>query len=302
MRMRFGSVAKLALVNIFCFSSAALAQVSAGSSGPIQQMPAGGKSGTIRQLPRATPPPAPSAPAPGSQVAEPVPPSAQPPVEAEPLTEEPAPQPGRRRVVRTIEEYEVPDKTWRFGAFGAANFGGQLSFNRATVSTSTSFTDSAEVRYDSDSTFSGGLEVAYVGPHAWGINAGIGLDTTHKLGEVTVNANGQVGTGTVGNNTNVDVTFAYVNALYRWEQFYFPFGFNLSRVRISNPPVALENLRGGLGIQLGLGVFITETLAAEILVRGIGVTAERKVVGATTIDFASGSLTTIGLVLKGYFF
>ena len=94
---------------------------------------------------------------------------------------------------------------------------------------------------------------------------------------------------------------AELNALYRFNQFYIPFGVNFSApiLEYQNTSTTLE-VTGGVGVQFGLGYFINDSLAAEFFVRSIGLTLTADS-GTTKAEYGRGTLTGAGFGFKYLF-
>jgi hypothetical protein len=141
-------------------------------------------------------------------------------------------------------------------------------------------------------------------PHGWGANAGLTLETKRKLKSAEVSFI-PLDTGDTDPSSDASLSMAtiYADALYRWDNLYLPFGFNISFPGLMSPPYALRSPKPGLGIQVGLGYFVSSavSLYSELRVLTFMVDTYRDVAG-NEITMNSGALAGITFGVRGYFF
>lgn len=148
-----------------------------------------------------------------------------------------------------------------------------------------------------------GLGLIYTRAHqnSWGFSFGAFFESKRdfKSGSITTST-GNSSSGSIS-STKISFLLAEINALYRFNQFYFPFGLNFSApiLEYQNTSTTLE-VTGGVGVQFGLGYFVSDNLAAELFARSIGLTLTGDT-GTTKIEYGRGTLTGAGFGLKYLF-
>lgn len=197
------------------------------------------------------------------------------------------------------EDESYPEKKWRFGGGISYSWANQLKFNNVD-SNGTPY----EYTYFMDNAAVIALEVDYGAPHAWGIQVGIAVDTGRTITDFEVKNSTSVQKGTYTGSTQPKITFVnvYANVVYRWEQFYIPFGLNSSGVGVSDPPVPLKELTGGMGAQVGIGHEFHKNFAVEGLLRVLSVNGKKQTDSVSgTTNVGSGTLSGAQIGLKAHF-
>lgn len=191
------------------------------------------------------------------------------------------------------------DRVIKFGVGVHIAAGNSLTYSDANFRVSGVSTD-AEVKYEWEAALGLSIEVAMMEPESWGFSAGYQFEGAHKIDQVTMESGGTTYSGK-GADFELQVSDVYANAIYRWDQLYLPFGLNYSFVKVKNAPLALKDVEGGVGMQVALGVNLTEHLAAEFGVRVLMVNANGQTIGTDTADLGRGAMGSAILGLKGYF-
>ncbi len=175
--------------------------------------------------------------------------------------------------------------------------GGALGFYRGgALSLPMMSTDGKPLHHSVGSSLHFAFEAAYLAPHMWGVNCGFSKDSPKQIKNASDSVPAFVG---IGGDTEISVRTYYLNALYRWQQVYVPFGLNFSEVSITQASVSLERVSTFPGLQGGIGYFLNEHLALEALLRLVGIQAR--------FDAGSSSATRTGflieqlIAIKGYF-
>jgi hypothetical protein len=231
--------------------------------------------------------------APSSAPATPVPQSPQPGApEGQPLVSEPL---GAAPVEGSLE------KRLRFGVWGAINLAGNLSFGKVRFDTGAQSTDSANLNFKDSPSATLGLEVMYGAPNAWGLSAGASYDSNHRFRAYEFSSTyGRPASLTFG-DFDANIFTIYANAIYRWDNFYIPFGLNISGIKVIDAPATVDNLKGGAGAQFGVGYFFGEGIMGEFILRGTAVNSESRDMNGTRLELGVGSVGTAQVVLKYYF-
>lgn len=157
--------------------------------------------------------------------------------------------------------------------------------------------------YKMESAAAVAAELVILEPRSWGAIAGFGIDFSRKIKSVDVEFSGTnaVGSFTVAGEPTLTLYTAYASAAYRWNTLYLPFGLNVTFPSISGAPTAISSLQPLLGAQLGLGAYLTDDVALELLFRGRGVNADSRTSGFTTYDLGRGSISSSEFSIKMMF-
>lgn len=223
--------------------------------------------------------------------------------DAEPPPDESVlPMPGENEQAAPEEPEKKPkvESPWKYGV------GLSLSLRSKFISLNTSrtgVTGELNSELDFENSLSLELEARNVKKHDWGFQGGMTLDRERKLEGGKITATGvTVSVTSTSEPAKLQTNVFYGNAVYRWEDFYLPFGLNLSRVNYTPSPTANEiaEASGGWGFQAGAGYYFDEHLVVEGMVRSIGLKLKSTRDGATT-DFGNSTLSTIMLTGKYLF-
>ena len=135
---------------------------------------------------------------------------------------------------------------------------------------------------------------------SWGAIAGFGIDFSRKIKSVDVEFVGTnaIGSFTVNGDPTLTLYTVYASAAYRWDKLYLPFGLNITVPSISGAPTAISSLQPLLGVQVGLGAYLSDNVALELLLRGRGVNADSKTSGFTTYELGRGSISSSEFSVK----
>lgn len=177
----------------------------------------------------------------------------------------------------------------------------ELEFDKAKTNTSSA---EVNVNFKLENAVGVGLHYMRAKPNAWGYSVGGLLESTRKFKGFTVSANGNsITVNATNDDTKLTLLIAEGNALYRFENFYIPFGLNFSipvleYVSTSSKVEAL----GSIGIQFGMGYFINDNLSAEIYYRSIGMQLkETSNSNSDEVDYGYGYLRGVALGVKYLF-
>ena len=167
--------------------------------------------------------------------------------------------------------YETSEPQLRFAIGVGFNSQGEAEADFTNTDTSSATITNGEVTYDIDPGFSINLEARYLRKNGWGLTTGIDYDfkreaelNTLTIGNVTVRSS-----STTGDKDELTNLVGYVNAVYKWDLFYIPFGLNISSMKYTSNGLDVST-DPKLGIQLGLGIETENNFALEAYVRGLG--------------------------------
>lgn len=192
------------------------------------------------------------------------------------------------------------DNRWQFGL----GVGVMLTDTSATYddikvhSGSSTISGSAELEYKRTGSLA--LEGRLTPQNSWGFILGLNVEGRRELKKAKFKVSGVTDTVVGGSGSSkVQFTTFYGNALYRWNQFYIPFGLNVSVVRFSpaDDYDGSSEARGQIGGQLGIGYMFTEHMALEAFswVTGMSLKSEES---GTETDYGTGTFSSLVLFGK----
>lgn len=191
-----------------------------------------------------------------------------------------------------------PARAWKFAAGGAFSLGAKLKFHEV-VRTGVGGDSGADVDVKNALTLSADLR--NVVADGWGVIVGVTVDTEREItgGEFTGAA---WGTPYPGTGDKIRVSTLYGSAVYRWTNLYIPFGLNVSHVSYEKASGASGSYdeMGGFGAQFGLGCYINENVAVEVLSRSVAVRLDHED-GPVTTEYRRGFLSSLSLGAKYIF-
>jgi hypothetical protein len=128
-----------------------------------------------------------------------------------------------------------------------------------------------DVDFDTESAWGISGSVQQLPRNSWGFLASLNIYTKRDIKKIpsgtVLNSNGPVST--------LHMSTLDGSAAYRWQQFYIPFGLNISGLTYddngANPNINVK-VTGGIGVQFGVGYMITQNFAAELLAKGVSFT------------------------------
>lgn len=117
--------------------------------------------------------------------------------------------------------------------------------------------------------------------NSWGWGGGISF-TTFTWDKAT---GGGITTSTTG---STNVLSPFINAVYRWEKVFIPFGLNISSLAHNGASTFMSANKGGLGGQLGIGVILNENFTLLIESKSFGFGGATLTDGSTALDSGIG--------------
>jgi hypothetical protein len=158
---------------------------------------------------------------------------------------------------------------WRVGVGVAFNVNPSAKSDLRVNNRSTAQTVTGEAEFDMDDVASFELDFRRSPSHDWGFIGGLSLSTKTDItsGSITLNGN----TVTFSESGQADqVSWAVFSGsiVYRWNEFYIPFGLNFSLIEYDAQGITVD-ATGGLGAQLGIGFLISHHFSIELLSKAI---------------------------------
>lgn len=153
-----------------------------------------------------------------------------------------------------------------------------------------------EAKVEFESSIELGLDFWNSTQNSWGLISGISWTPDRKAKSASVN-----GTSVPVSDAKMASTFIYLGTHYRWESFYIPLGltYSINRFTPDASSTADHEIKNGVGALVGLGWFIGDRFALDLIGKSSVVDVETKQNGA--IETEKGTISTGTFSLR-YFF
>lgn len=153
-------------------------------------------------------------------------------------------------------------------AFGLGfNTTGTAESDVRIVNLSNGATGIGSLEFDVESGISLNAEARILRKNGWGFSVGGDLDLIREVKSATVTAGGNTETISANEPGEWTALVLYGNLVYKWENFYIPFGLNVNAINYSE--VGLDTTSTGVGAQLGIGFETESNFAFEIYSRAL---------------------------------
>lgn len=192
------------------------------------------------------------------------------------------------------------EKSYRWGGAVYYSTADTLKFDSLRVTTASG---SGSGTFDFKMSGAVGLDISFttMTRNSWGFIGSAHYEAARKIKSFTVSGVNGTATYSGDNGPNLSFFFLEGNAVYRWENFYLPFGFNYSFPDLTNfGGTGQVTYNGGVGADISVGYFINENFAVEAWSRALMVKLNIDS-GTNHIDFGNGLLTGLGLGVKYWF-
>jgi hypothetical protein len=149
-----------------------------------------------------------------------------------------------------------------------------------------------------------GIAVSYSQsrPHSWGFAVNAGYETAREMKKQKITSGNTTTTNTLTDAPKLSLFYVDGEMQYRWQDFYLPFGVSLTSVGVTEQASSSKtNTKGGFGVLLGMGYFLTPQLSAEILVRSTSMSMESTTNAGVKSDYGYGTFSSASIGLKYYF-
>jgi hypothetical protein len=182
---------------------------------------------------------------------------------------------------------------WNFAIGLGYSLSSKLKFDNG-VGTSSGSSTSFSTDLDYKNTYSLSFEGRNMPSNSWGFMGGIQFDGEREFDGGTITSGGITATVSSSGGSKIQFTNLYANAVYRWDQFYLPFGLNVSSVKFTpaSGSTGTSDASGGVGAQLGAGFALNENVALELFSRVVAIKLKGTTSTSTT-DFGTGYLSTL---------
>ena len=158
---------------------------------------------------------------------------------------------------------------------------------------------SGNANYGIQNGFGLAIEAYQSDLNTWGWSAGIAYDNKREIKNYNITLGGASDASSY-NTSPPSITFYNIfgNVIYRWNKVYLPIGLNFS-VPTLNSSTGFS-ASGTLGSQIGLGVYVSNELSLELLMRNISIKSEKS--GANYhFDLGTGYISGINFQFKFHF-
>ena len=125
--------------------------------------------------------------------------------------------------------------------------------------------------------------------NSWGWGGGISF-TSFTWDKAT---GGGITTNTTG---STNVLSPFINAVYRWDKIFIPFGLNISSLAHNGASTFMSANKGGLGGQLGVGIILNENFTLLIESKSFGFGGATLSEGSTSLDSGIGYSNGFNLI------
>lgn len=184
---------------------------------------------------------------------------------------------------------------------GAAFSGRTSASGSSGTATGLIGTFNSEFEYKEGFTLS--LEMRDSPSHSWGYGVGISFDSTRELEAATFTSGGTtLIASSAGGASKIGSTAFELNSIYRWNEFYIPFGLNYTAIRFT-PAAGYTggfDVAGGFGAQLGFGLQPTESVSFEMISRA-STYSLRTIQGTNSANYGNLIFSIITFGIKGHF-
>jgi hypothetical protein len=194
------------------------------------------------------------------------------------------------------------EKRIRFGMSLHLSGANKIRFENATASTTVG-SGTGQAEFNTKGAFGIGATIMSSAPTSWGFSGSLFYEADREIDSLTLSDSTGSVTGTYA-SPKPKVSFLVIegNLLYRWNDIYLPFGFNVSSPNFTRGAGATGTLdvKGGLGAQVGFGAFVTENLAFDFVIRSISI----RMSGATstaTYDYGPGFISGAAVGMRYLF-
>jgi hypothetical protein len=181
--------------------------------------------------------------------------------------------------------------------------GEKAKFDRTQYSDGVGGEISGEAELEFRRTYSFVIDGRILPIDSWGIIAGLNHEGERELIGGQITWGGVVYPVYTGDRApKLQFTTAFLAATYRWKQFYLPFGFNYSSVKLSVPDGynGSSTVTGAMGAQIGVGFMSTDHIAVELYGWVTNMNWKDKL-GIEVVDYGSGTFQSLLLVAKYIF-
>ncbi|MDZ4057238.1 MAG: hypothetical protein U1D69_09765 [Polynucleobacter sp.] len=202
--------------------------------------------------------------------------------------------------IQEIEPEKVANRKTKF-VVGLA-FSGRTS-SSGTGGTASGLIGTFTSEFEYKEGFSVSAEMRDSPSNSWGYGVGITYDSNKELDSGTFSSGGTTLILTsAGGASKIGSTSLEVNAIYRWNEFYVPFGLNYTAIRFTPASgyTGGYDVEGGFGAQLGFGVHVSDAVSLEMISRAAPYSLRISQSGSS-VNFGNLMYSIVTFGIKGHF-
>ncbi|AGH94521.1 hypothetical protein [Pseudobdellovibrio exovorus] len=187
---------------------------------------------------------------------------------------------------------------WQFAAGISHSIGSQMKFHEVKISNTTG---SSGATVDTPNILSLNLDARYLPKQAWGAIVGFNYDMPRRIR--SGNFSGAAwGTPFTRTGDQISIFSLGASAAYRWDDVYAPIGINVSSINYETAggSAASNSVKGGIGVQFGIGAYVQKDFALELMCKSAGVKLKSEEAGVVT-EYNKGFLTSLNFGVKYLF-
>ncbi len=189
---------------------------------------------------------------------------------------------------------------WRFAIGLGYNASGSAESDFSIQNLSTLSRANGEVDLDTEPGFNINFEARFLKKNGWGLTMGLDFDFDREVKTGTISSGGTtISVSETDNPDSFTSVVGYGNLVYKWEQFYIPFGLNLSYIDYKSSGLNV-NTTPSIGAQLGLGYETDSNFAMEMYSRVLGLEMDY-IDGNYEVIFEEGLISNIAFRVKYIF-
>lgn len=189
---------------------------------------------------------------------------------------------------------------WRFAIGLGYNASGSAESDFSIQNLSTLSRANGEVDLDTEPGFNINFEARFLQKHGWGLTMGLDFDFDREVKSGTISSGGTtISVSETDDPDSFTSVVGYGNLVYKWENFYIPFGLNLSYIDYKSTGLNV-NTTPSIGAQLGLGYETDSNFALEMYSRVLGLEMDY-IDGNYDVSFEEGLISNIAFRVKYIF-
>jgi len=189
---------------------------------------------------------------------------------------------------------------WRFAIGLGYNASGSAESDFSIQNLSTLSRANGEVDLDTEPGFNINFEARFLQKNGWGLTMGLDFDFEREIKSGTISSGGTtISVSEIDDPDTFTSVVGYGNLVYKWENFYIPFGLNLSYIDYKSTGLNV-NTTPSIGAQLGLGYETDSNFALEMYSRVLGLEMDY-IDGNYDVSFEEGLISNIAFRVKYIF-
>ena len=203
----------------------------------------------------------------------------------------------------TIPTIGKSDEQFRIGVGTYVSTASTLKAKDASLRAQNGQYIPASLELDSSGSLAFVVEAKQMPKFAWGYQGGFAYEQKREIDNLTATINGtNFGSACPNACPTLAMSYAFGNAVYRFDQVYIPVGINFSNpdYKTTGNEGSSYNFEGRFGAQIGVGLTATDNMVFELMARTIRFEATEKQ-SNIEINYETVSMTGLNFTGKYYF-